>query len=786
MFEPVGSTSQVASPASGLTANASPARAATHSAAAVAPPANPLPNGPAQHSTSGGQDRAAVATLFDHWAEPTQGSNQTESPQGLARSPMLQTMTAGVANFASDDKCSAQFGVPGRTPGGAGQQPAKSTPAAALRHRVEQTTGADLQGVRVHTDPAANQQAAALNARAFARGQDIYFASGEYRPGTPEGDHLLAHELVHTIQHQQAGAKPALPKALAGAGDAQSAPKEEHAAEDGSHAPTQCKGSISQAGDPAESEADLIADKVLGGAGPHSPVTQTASGINRAGGSSSLLDFYTAVAAKDVAKAKVEWAKVGSKTKKQLGVMGALQAMDGLGTEALPIMKEAGVGFSQDAGLTRKVLDQAAPGDWITGLQSSSLWSPFLKAEPRRGHLDGKLVKALGNYVVAAPTDHDAVALFEKAYPQLQDRTYGPTFLKTTAWTKDVVGRLYSALAGFLPINHVQAVAKGFYLGTQENLDGKGWNPLGFGWYGQGHVVLPQSSSVSSGGGQAHDMTGGTASGVPTAGTAVDPNLTHWDGTILHEIGHAVADQTDGNSFAKKHGKWKKISSADTWSKHLFDDKAAEASITAKPAKSLSGKEARLFMAKDLAHPGSYVPKGWTATEVMAFLDTYYTGQPLYIYWNNIRRNGNNEYNGVSNSNAVGDTVYAWLSRFDSSYCTYDKAIYDTRVSWYSVSSPAEWFAEQYANYYRTNKSGAGLDADTKAKLDSIDKMEANGGAGKLTKAKGSESSTVPSPGSEATGSHASDGLSETAGSSTRDPGADAQRPQIQRLPFPW
>lgn len=62
--------------------------------------------------------------------------------------------------------------------------------------------GADLSGVRVHTDGQAARSAAALHARAYTVGTDIVFGAGEYDPTTDPGRRLLAHELVHS---QQAG-----------------------------------------------------------------------------------------------------------------------------------------------------------------------------------------------------------------------------------------------------------------------------------------------------------------------------------------------------------------------------------------------------------------------------------------------------------------------------------------------------------------------------------------------------------------------------------------------------
>jgi len=67
--------------------------------------------------------------------------------------------------------------------------------------------GADLAGVRVHHDAPAARAAQALGARAFTRGEDIYFAAGEYRPESAPGRRLLAHELAHTLQ-QRGGAEP--------------------------------------------------------------------------------------------------------------------------------------------------------------------------------------------------------------------------------------------------------------------------------------------------------------------------------------------------------------------------------------------------------------------------------------------------------------------------------------------------------------------------------------------------------------------------------------------------
>src|SRR5579863_6694883 len=65
----------------------------------------------------------------------------------------------------------------------------------------------NFNDVRIHTGAGAQTAAAALNARAFTVGQHVFFGSGEYRPQTSEGRHLMAHELTHTIQQSAPAAR---------------------------------------------------------------------------------------------------------------------------------------------------------------------------------------------------------------------------------------------------------------------------------------------------------------------------------------------------------------------------------------------------------------------------------------------------------------------------------------------------------------------------------------------------------------------------------------------------
>lgn len=72
------------------------------------------------------------------------------------------------------------------------------------RTRMESALGTDLGDVRIHSGQRAAELAAQVHAGAFTIGKDIAFAPGRFRPGTPVGDALLAHELAHVAQ-QEAG-----------------------------------------------------------------------------------------------------------------------------------------------------------------------------------------------------------------------------------------------------------------------------------------------------------------------------------------------------------------------------------------------------------------------------------------------------------------------------------------------------------------------------------------------------------------------------------------------------
>jgi Domain of unknown function (DUF4157) len=119
---------------------------------------------------------------------------------------MLFKLKRGGARVADDPRAiQAQLG---------GGEPLEGS----LQGRMNSVFGYDFSGVRVHKDNQAAQLSADLNARAFTIGRNVTFGAGEYQPGTPIGDALIAHELAHVVQQGKGSARLPLQKGETGTG----------------------------------------------------------------------------------------------------------------------------------------------------------------------------------------------------------------------------------------------------------------------------------------------------------------------------------------------------------------------------------------------------------------------------------------------------------------------------------------------------------------------------------------------------------------------------------------
>ncbi len=101
--------------------------------------------------------------------------------------------------------------------------------------------------MQIHTNREADRLSRSVNAIAFTTGQDIFFSAGSYNPRSSEGQQLIAHEVVHTMQQANG--------AVAGA-------------------PTADGVSISDPGDSFEQEADRIAQQVITSTSPNWIINQ--------------------------------------------------------------------------------------------------------------------------------------------------------------------------------------------------------------------------------------------------------------------------------------------------------------------------------------------------------------------------------------------------------------------------------------------------------------------------------------------------------------------------------
>lgn len=121
-----------------------------------------------------------------------------------------------------------------------------------LRDRFEGSLGTNLADVRLHTGSDAAEAASAMGARAFAAGNDIAFGEGQYDPSSPAGQHLIAHEVAHTVQQGGRNAGPMM------------------------------KLEIGSSSSPYEHEADHAAERMVSGV-PTGPLSSTGPLIQRIG-----------------------------------------------------------------------------------------------------------------------------------------------------------------------------------------------------------------------------------------------------------------------------------------------------------------------------------------------------------------------------------------------------------------------------------------------------------------------------------------------------------------------
>ncbi len=145
---------------------------------------------------SDGQKLATITTIFRRFRHR---SIDRQASNSLQRSTAAAADTSPAGETQVPDSVRDVISSPGRSLN------------PSIQRAMEDRMGDSLGDMRIHTGPKAAQACEQINARAFTVGNHVAFNSGEYDPESPEGKHVLAHELAH-VRQQTDGAISMLPQ----------------------------------------------------------------------------------------------------------------------------------------------------------------------------------------------------------------------------------------------------------------------------------------------------------------------------------------------------------------------------------------------------------------------------------------------------------------------------------------------------------------------------------------------------------------------------------------------
>ncbi len=174
----------------------------------------------------GSAESEQAEAQFEH-SRPTRVGARDEPARVRDERGPLERLAQGIGNRGFTHLVARMREGEGLLPDGRVDASVESAIAAAqgrgrpldrtVSEGLEPALGQSLEDVRVHTDHGAAALARAVSARAFTVGSDIFFAPGEYRPGSRDGNALITHEVAHVIQ--QRGAPSGGPLTVSQPGD---------------------------------------------------------------------------------------------------------------------------------------------------------------------------------------------------------------------------------------------------------------------------------------------------------------------------------------------------------------------------------------------------------------------------------------------------------------------------------------------------------------------------------------------------------------------------------------
>lgn len=74
-----------------------------------------------------------------------------------------------------------------------------------VKTQMESTFDRDFSDVKIHEN---SSKAPDVGALAYAQGNDLHFAPGQFKPETTKGQELIGHELTHVVQQSEGRVKP--------------------------------------------------------------------------------------------------------------------------------------------------------------------------------------------------------------------------------------------------------------------------------------------------------------------------------------------------------------------------------------------------------------------------------------------------------------------------------------------------------------------------------------------------------------------------------------------------
>ena len=159
------------------------------------------------HRALGNQRSAALATAARTAFAMSEASHGAGLPLPVGlRSSMEHAFAAAAGGMSPGTSVMSEPGDAGERHADAVAARVVSTPAGPSSTTGPASTGRpDFGAVRLHTGPRAERAARSVSAAAYTVGNDIVFGAGQYRPDTPAGRSLLAHELTHVLQHRAGG-----------------------------------------------------------------------------------------------------------------------------------------------------------------------------------------------------------------------------------------------------------------------------------------------------------------------------------------------------------------------------------------------------------------------------------------------------------------------------------------------------------------------------------------------------------------------------------------------------